>query len=152
MKQVVAAVALALVGAACGGGGTSSPSSTSSSTSSSAQTLVGTITLHDTKTANTGCKGQGSFSDIHNGTPIELINQSGKVLSTSELGEGKSVGSLGCLYSFRLDHVPTASLYQLQVGGNEKRGRLPFTSAQLNQAQWQVNLELGQSSSTTTTG
>jgi hypothetical protein len=156
MRRLVAVMVLAVVGAACGGGTTSTTGSTSMTTSNSAQALVGTLTLFDLETESAGCQGKGSFSDIHNGTPMSLLDRRGNVLSKSELYAGVSLGtSLGtaaCLYHFQLEHVPTASSYLLQVGANSAHGQLRFTAAQLSQAQWQVNLKLGESSGTTTTG
>lgn len=83
-------------------------------------TVIGTVDLVDRGTSANGCEGVGDYSDVAVGTPVTLTDGSGAVLGTAELGEPLTFGDAGCLYTFRLAHVPTTvTAYSLRVGGTE---------------------------------
>ena len=84
-------------------------------------TVIGTVDLVDHSTNANGCTGVGAYADVAPGTPVTLTDGTGAVLGTAELGDPMTFGDAGCLYTFRLAHVPTTvDVYSLTVGGTEQ--------------------------------
>jgi hypothetical protein len=83
-------------------------------------TVIGTVDLVDLRTNANGCEGTGSYSDVSVGTPVTLTDGTGAVLGTAELDSPIAFGDAGCLFTFRVAHVPTsADGYTVQVAGIE---------------------------------
>jgi hypothetical protein len=74
----------------------------------------------DVDTQANGCAGVGSYSDVAAGTPVTLADHAGVVLGNAELGAPIAFGDAGCVYTFRVPHVPTsADEYTVRVAGTE---------------------------------
>ena len=83
-------------------------------------TVIGTVDLEDLSTTANGCQGIGSYSDVTVGTPVTLTDSSGALLGTAELGDPLTFGAAGCLFTFRVAHVPTsADGFTVTVGERE---------------------------------
>jgi hypothetical protein len=83
-------------------------------------TVIGTVDLEDLSSTANGCQGIGTYSDVTVGTPVTLTDGSGAVLGTAELGDPLAFGDAGCLFTFRVAHVPTsADGYTVTVGDRE---------------------------------
>jgi hypothetical protein len=83
-------------------------------------TIIGTVDLMDVDTQANGCAGVGSYSDVAAGTSVTLADRTGAVLGTAELGDPIAFGDTGCVYTFRVAHVPTSvDEYTVRVAGTE---------------------------------
>jgi hypothetical protein len=83
-------------------------------------TVIGTVDLVDLGTNANGCQGVGAYSDVAVGTPVTVTDGAGAVLGTAELGEPLTFGEAGCLYTFRVAHVPTTvDAYAVRIGAIE---------------------------------
>src|SRR2546426_3499 len=86
---------------ACGqaGGGSTTPASQS-------YTISGTLSLLDSDTAYANCIGTGGYSDISPRTQVVVKSESGTVLGTTNLGNGKVAGDTSlpveCDYSYKV--------------------------------------------------
>jgi len=105
------------------------------------RTVVGTVDLLDLASTANGCQGAADYADIGTGTSVTLTDDSGSVLGTSELGRPLAFGESGCVFTFRIPHVPTSSqVYTVQVAGREAVARSRWA---LDQDGWtfEVNLD-----------
>lgn len=107
-------------------------------------TLSGTVLLVDsTYSARPGsrCTGEGGYGDLRGGAQVVLTDDRGETLSTGRLSAGEFDG-LGCVFSFALEDVTRADFYSLSVAGGQ-RGQLQYSYAELADADWSVELSLG---------
>ncbi len=83
-------------------------------------TVIGTVDLVDHGTNANGCTGIGAYSDVAVGTSDTLTDPTGAVLGMARLGDPIEFGDAGCLFTFRVAHVPTSAAgYGVQVGQTE---------------------------------
>lgn len=79
--------------------------------STSTFTITGTLEVD----LDLGC-GKGGYSDLHDGTEVELINSKNEVLRTAEL----EVAGV-CQFEFTLTEVPTGeNLYGVRLGNGHR--------------------------------
>ncbi|GAA4155983.1 hypothetical protein GCM10022286_05710 [Gryllotalpicola daejeonensis] len=78
------------------------------------------------------CNAAPGYTDISSGAQVVVKNEHGSVILTSTLGDGAYMGSdLGhCKFSFALDDLPLAKIYQIHVG-NSFRGVIDYTPDQI---------------------
>jgi hypothetical protein len=55
-------------------------------------------------------------------------------------GDGDKATREGCQFWFKVDNVPPATFYRVEVG---RRGEISYSLGQLKQASWSVELPLG---------
>lgn len=125
----------------------------------SSHTLVGTLVLDDSDSANgypaseSGvdgltpmtkggvCEGIGGYSDISVGATVTVENQSGTIIATGNLGYGTVAEQyVSCQFSFVVKSVPNESFYQVSVA---HRGGVTYSAAQLAGDDWILTLQLG---------
>jgi hypothetical protein len=105
-----------------------------------AVTVIGTVDLVDHGTSANGCQGVGAYSDVAAGTPVTLTDGTGAVLGTAALGAPLTFGDAGCVYTFRLAHVPTTvDVYSLRVGGTEP---VVSSRARMHASGWTTEVHL----------
>lgn len=74
-----------------------------------------TFTITGKLAVDSGC-GTGGYSDLHDGTEVELVNSKNEVLRVTHL----NVTGV-CLFEFTLDEVPTGEdLYGVHIGNNNR--------------------------------
>lgn len=105
-------------------------------------TLSGTLTLPwgqcITESAGSGTlTGTGGYSDIAVGTSVVVKDQSGTVLATGHLS---FKSGNGCHWNLKVTDIPDASFYQVEVS---HRGAITYSRADLDKANWEINLSLG---------
>ena len=87
------------------------------------------------------CEGDGGYSDISAGTEVVVSDNSGKTLTTSQLGYGRGTPPVTCRFKFSFTVMDgSAGGYTVAVGS---RGELHFTAAELKLPR-AVELTLGQ--------
>lgn len=140
------AVAGALLLAACGPGPTSAPATEPTASPAPTVTvyrLVGSVTLR-TEYLNIdserGCFGTGGYDDIARGLGVVVRDGAGVVLATGALGKGRIVAALQCGFEFVVEAVPAAAFYSIEVG---HRGEITYSFADVEAAEWYVELSLG---------
>ena len=108
-------------------------------------TLSGTVTVVDADVLGLElgdeCFGDGGYDDLNAGAQVVVADEKGTTLSTGRLSSGAYDG-LGCVFSFELADVTRAPFYALSVAG-ENRGELQYSYDELADADWSVELSLG---------
>jgi hypothetical protein len=103
-------------------------------------TVVGTVDLVDLDTSAHDCRGSGPYADVRTGTPVTLTDDRGTVLATAELEAPHAFGDAGCIYPFRLAHVPTTrGSYVVTLPHGDT---LVSSRAALEAADWTLRLSL----------
>jgi hypothetical protein len=126
MKRLLLIVGIGLL-SACGG-----------------HSLQGSIALHSigtfgSKSIGENCFGTGGYNDLAAGAQVTIRDETGKVLATGHLDEGKTKSASECDFAFNLD-VPDAKFYQVEVS---HRGQVTYSADDLEKAGWRVQLTLG---------
>lgn len=80
----------------------------------------------------------GGWSDVHDGTPVRLTDDTGVLLAETELVGGLADGGT-VTFSFVVPDVPDAAGYGVEVG---RRGVWEQTYAELDEAGWETRLDL----------
>jgi hypothetical protein len=131
-RLVTAGVALIGLGAGVGAVTTGSDSA-----STSAPTVTGNFTLYDS--AMYQCVPSPGYHDIHNGTRVQVEDDTGKVLGIGELGQGASTGAGACTWNFTVPDVPMhRSIFKIEVS---HRGAIAYSNQNLLNGD--VHLTLG---------
>jgi hypothetical protein len=105
-------------------------------------TITGTMTLFDASgyaSGAEGCAGKDGYQDIQAGAQVTVSDESGKLLATSQLGRGDDNRPY-CVFAFKVDGVPTAKVYQVEVA---HRGKVAYSASDLAAAGWKADLRLG---------
>lgn len=104
--------------------------------------IRGTFQLLDGATSEgIGCRGSGGYSDIRPGTEVTVRDQAGAVIARGDLGlESSGTVPGSCEFSLRVDDVPRATFYEIEVG---RRGSLTYSYEQMQRQDWTVGFELG---------
>ena len=112
-------------------------------------TMTGTQTIYDPlidPTSPTACEILG-YTDIREGTPVEITDGTGTVVGVSSLGP--AVATPGkCVFSWTAEGVPTAPLYNIAIG-SVTRGKVGVSLQQLEDDGWSPGLTLGTPPTTT---
>ncbi|MFF0199896.1 hypothetical protein [Streptomyces sp. NPDC005017] len=135
---VLAAVAGAVIGAgavgvswtfAGGGEGPAGPPPTLASWAPTAFTLTGTFELTDGAVGDGagGCRGEGGYDDIFEGTAVTVYDAAGTVVATGHLGESMPEGG-ACRFDVSVADVPTGERFYLVRVSH--RGTVLLTEAQ----------------------
>jgi hypothetical protein len=104
-------------------------------------TITGTFTLWSTKPQKNACADHPQLPDIAAAAPVLVSDEGGTVLARSALTAGRMEGThRGCVFSFSVAGVPRAEGYQVKVG---RQSALTYPAADLVEAGWQVQLNLG---------
>ncbi len=123
------AVVVGLGLAACGG---------------SSHSLQGTVTVRElvgtSRVIGGECAGYEGYSDIHAGTAVVVKDESGKVLATGSLSDGKVLNIGNCQFTFKVDGLSDAKFYQVEVS---HRGIVTYSRDDLDKASWKVGLTVG---------
>ena len=102
--------------------------------------LTGSLALRDPDGFEIGaCAGSGGYSDIAAGTQVTVKNGDGTIIATGELEAGDGGGAT-CTFPFTVESVPDSEFYSIEVG---HRGALNYSKAELADADWNVDLSLG---------
>ena len=139
-------LAVALLVAACAPGPTPVPPTAepTAAPTVTAYRLVGSVTLR-TEYLNIeserGCFGTGGYDDIARGLGVVVRDGTGVVLATGALRKGRIIASYSCAFEFVVEAVPDAAFYSIEVG---HRGALTYSRADLEAAEWFVELSLGE--------
>jgi hypothetical protein len=82
------------------------------------------------------------YSDISQGTPVVVTDQTGKTIGEGllEAGSAPLADSFECQFDFSVSSLPRAQVYNIQVS---HRGQLGYTYAQMVDNTWFVKLTLG---------
>jgi hypothetical protein len=107
------------------------------------QTITGEFALFDSELGS-DCQGSGGYSDIGPGASVTVRNEKGETIGTSNLGSGEHISGFGCTYDFTVDGVPNAKFYRIEVS---HRGEVEYSRAEIEAADWNVNLSLGDAGS-----
>ncbi|MBX3070855.1 MAG: hypothetical protein KF883_10185 [Thermomicrobiales bacterium] len=86
------------------------------------------------------CIGEGGYADIHEGASVRVTNEAGVVIAVGSLGAGESPSLWQCQFAFEVSKVPQAAFYTIEVS---HRGGLTYSWEELEHADWQVELFLG---------
>jgi hypothetical protein len=110
------------------------------------QSITGSFTLISSGIFAAGtpeCSGEGGYSDIRPGLQVTVKNGSGSIIGKSSLGPNEYSGenaNVVCKYSFKINNVPKADFYQIEVGS---RGALSYSFEELRKQDWNVAFSLG---------
>ena len=93
------------------------------------------------------CEGAGGYSDISAGVGVSVTDRAGDVLGTSILEMGTISDTAGdgfetqvtCTLPFTVEDLPDSDFFNVEVAD---RGSLGFTKAELEEADWTVQLGL----------
>ena len=77
----------------------------------------GSFTVSGSMTVNGSC-GSGGYSDIRDGTQVEILNQDNKVLGVSSLNRGSGT----CVFTFTVRNIPAGERLYGASTGNSNRG------------------------------
>jgi len=109
-------------------------------------TVTGTFQLTDSSIPSSieavggTCHGTGGYSDLVQGIPVILKDESGTVLSSGTLSDGVGTTYL-CDFTFTLPDVPdTAKFYVVSVS---HRGQLSQSHAEMETSGWTFSLSMG---------
>lgn len=110
------------------------------------RTLTGTLALTDADSVShtsvgNSCDGSSGYDDIHGGTQVVVTDGRDTTLATSSLDAGRWNGD-SCIFEMRVDDVPDAAFYRVRIG-NERRGDLQYSHAELERMSWSLGLSLG---------
>ena len=121
-------------------------------TQSEKAVIDGTISLNTTRgvgvtLSGSTCDGSGGYSDITQGSEVELRDATGKLIAVTKLGNGAWGGNImagRCTFYFRFDDVELEgdddALFTIQIG-NENRGGVTYSRDKLLQGP--VTLSIG---------
>jgi hypothetical protein len=121
-KRLLIAAVLALTLAACGG-----------------QTVHGIYMLQAQNVEYSGgsCSGVGRFSDLHDGTTVNVLDGAGAIVGTGKLVVDPAHSSNdGCQYTFEVG-IGKAAIYQVIVGSRDPQ---TYTSDQLAALGYKITL------------
>jgi hypothetical protein len=115
------------------------------------RTLEGNLTLMDMHFGfdvnEPTCEGRRGYSDIRGGALVTLHDQTGQIIATGNLDEGRpgppnytQTASRECRFSFVLLDVPTSDFYSIRIAN---RGGLTFSYSQLEAQNWRIDASLG---------
>lgn len=109
-------------------------------------TITGTIALTDDATAFAGwtigkaCSGSGSYADVNPGSQVVVKDGSGNVIANGSLDAGTASSAIQCNFNFTVPKVPTTGSYRILV---DRRSVVTYSLAQMQGANWNLNLTLG---------
>lgn len=127
------------------------------------KTVQGTYTLFDfdgvSGTAS-NCYGDGGYDDVEEGLQVLVRNGDDKLLATTSLensvgrtvadvlGEKTSYSSftrtlVECTFTFTAKVPAGEKFYAFSTGGNERRGKLMYSKADMEEKDWKVSISLG---------
>lgn len=113
--------------------------------------LTGSITLRypgcSGKTRISGdlgqdCQGTGGYSDIREGTRVVVRDGSGTTLATTSLAVGRAESDGYCRLDLEPVDLPRSDFYRISAG-NDSRGTLEYSDAELEALSWMLDLSLG---------
>ena len=85
------------------------------------------------------CFGYGGMDDLKFATPVTITDEQGKILAIGELEAGRE-DSDGCTMSFKIDNIPKASFYSVEVA---RRGKVTYSFDRMVESGWRVGLSVG---------
>jgi hypothetical protein len=140
-----AAAALVLLLAGCGG------SAATPSTDTGGHTLTGELVLTQTERTSrpirggevTSCSGTGGYDDVRDGLQVVVRDGEGTIIGRGELVTDRAASTAspnGCTFDFTVDSLPEVDFYNVEIGD---RGELTYSFADLEEAGWRVESELG---------
>lgn len=86
------------------------------------------------------CAGSGAYADLVDGSLVTIANSAQKLLGTARLSAGKVEDPNTCRFSFAAKGLPDAAFYLVGIGN---RRPLPFSSGELSQDGWTLNISIG---------
>ena len=111
-------------------------------------TITGEMALRDSDRfdydVGDSCSGSGGYSDIAQGAPVTVKNQSGTVIGSGSLGpgtiEGDTTAVRACVFPFQVDDVSDAEFFQVEIS---RRGVLSYSKADMEANGWTLHFSLG---------
>jgi hypothetical protein len=137
MRGFAGVAVLVLVLSACGAAATPTPPPTHS--------ITGSLALHGSAgsefaVSGATCAGLGGYDDVTQGATVTVKDQAGTIIATGHLDAGGFNASSGCVFGFKIDPVPDATFYTIEVS---HRGALTYSKDELASRSWQVAFTLG---------
>lgn len=90
-----------------------------------------------------GCMGMGGYEDLQAGKQITVRDETGTMIGVGGLEPiylpSEGIDNQRCVFTFTID-VPEARFYTLEM---ERRGVLTYSKAELDTAEWHIDLSLG---------
>ena len=104
--------------------------------------VSGKLTLH-TSSFDKGksCRGDGGYSDIHQGSQVTVSNGGGDIITVSDLGEGLADEYGDCIFNFQLKDIPNAKVYQIEI---VRRGKIVYEKQQLKEKDYRIGISIGE--------
>jgi hypothetical protein len=85
------------------------------------------------------CHGVGGFADMHQGTQVVVMDQTGATLALGQLDAGNYTSTISCKFLFNVSNIPVGKpFYKIEIAN---RGGLQYTQDELSQP---LSLSLGQ--------
>jgi hypothetical protein len=100
------------------------------------------------------CLGIKGYDDIYGGQTVVVRDGSGTILAVGELGPGEWVEAdtpaidqldFNCRFPISVEAVPSADFYLIVIGGG-RRGALTYSFTELDAANWEIHITLGDNS------
>jgi hypothetical protein len=102
-----------------------------------------TLTLDNEYEVQTCDGNHGGYSDIDNGTEVDVMNGSGKLLGTGNLSRSGSSGGSVCTYSATFTANRSADGFYRVTSGNNNRGYLSYKEADVQHGTLSISASLG---------
>lgn len=126
--------------------------------------ITGTLVINEVIYGVEGqpCAGENGYNDIHGGTQIVVKDNTGTIIATGALEQGKGVKPdmnaellklheqigtesgrgtpLECKFAVTIENVPKSNFYMIEIG---RRRAMTYKAEELQQNNWKLELSLG---------